>query len=92
MAAEGPRQVWIWSRVDGSLMQHRVRPGKLKGCWIEERPTGWEQYPEYFLCDSPDEAIRQARAHFQRIARNAQAVLARLAPPAPSAEDREAGS
>ncbi len=76
---QGPRQVWTWSRVDGSVLQRMVRPSKFEGYWIEEYPWGWTQWPDGWLCDSPEEAARQAREHFQRIVRDAQAVLARIA-------------
>lgn len=75
---EGPRQVWTWSRVDGSILQHRVRPSKVKGCWLEEYPSGWSISPAAYYCDSREEAERQARAYFQQIANDAQAVLSRL--------------
>jgi hypothetical protein len=84
---EGPRQVWMWSRVDGSVTRHRVRPAGRQDCWIEEWPLGWNQYPETHLCNSPDEAARQAREHFERIMQRTQAVLARLADPAPCRQE-----
>ena len=75
---EGPRQVWTWSRIDGSVTQHMVRPSKIADCWIEEYAGGWHLRPAYSLCDSHDEAVRQARAQFQKIAVRAQSVLDKL--------------
>jgi hypothetical protein len=77
-ADEGPRQVWTWSRIDGSVMRHRVRPSKFEGCWLEEYPYGWSLWPEDYFCDSAEEATRQAREHFRRIANDARAVLAQI--------------
>jgi hypothetical protein len=84
MSRPGPRQVWTWSRIDGSVKQHRVRPSVFdEGCWVEEWGNecswGWQQWPEAYLCNSPEEAARQARDHFQRIISDAQMVLARIA-------------
>lgn len=80
---QGPRQVWTWSRIDGSITQHLVRPSKLADCWVEDWDDsysyGWQRWPEQYLCSSPEEAARQARAHFQRISDETQAILARIA-------------
>lgn len=78
MPLAGPRQVWTWSRIDGTVQRHRVRPAKFEACWVEECSNGWMMWTEDFLCESPEQALQQARAHFEKIVRDAQAVLARI--------------
>lgn len=84
----GPRRAWTWSRVDGHITQVYVRPSQQSGCWIEDRPSGWTQYPDYFLCDTLDGAAQQARGHFQQIITEARAAIARINE---RARDQQAG-
>jgi hypothetical protein len=95
----GPRQVWTWSRVDGEIRRHRVRPivHKVYGpgertvedipLWIEDLPDGWARWPDDYLYDTPEAARQAAQEHYLQIAKHAQGVLARLAPPTPIAEE-----
>lgn len=76
--AEGPRQVWMWSRMDGTVTRHRVRPSKFVDCWVEEYSNGWTLWGPERLCSSPEEAAYQARDHFRRQRDRAMEILARI--------------
>jgi hypothetical protein len=98
-APVGPRQVWTWSRVDGEIRRHRVRPIIHKVYWMGERmvediplwledlPDGWARWPDDYLHDSPEAARQAARDHYLKVVQHAQGVLARLATPPPIAEE-----
>lgn len=77
---EGPRQVWTWSRVDGGVRQHRVTPAVDDDVWLEDHPNGWSEWPASLLCNTPEEAVHEAREHFRRVAAEAGRVLSRLPP------------